>query len=68
MARRPASSSPAPARLKAAGSTYLAVGIAFLGVAASGQVAFLGVGLGLIGVGIALLARSRKDAARRSLP
>lgn len=45
-------------RLKGAAISYLGVGAAFLAIAASGQLAFLGVGLALIGLGIVFLARS----------
>lgn len=50
-----------PKNLKGAGISYLGAGVAFLAVAASGQLAFLGVGLALIGLGIAFLAKSRND-------
>ncbi len=49
-----------PKDLKGAGITFLCVGVAFLGVAASGQLAFLGVGTAMLGIGIAFLAKSRK--------
>lgn len=48
-------------RLKGAGASYLGVGVAFLAVAASGQTAFLGVGLVFVVLGFAALARARKD-------
>ena len=50
-------------RLKGAGISYLSIGAAFLAIAASGQSAFLGVGLALIGLGIVFLARSRGGGA-----
>ena len=49
-----------PQNLKGAGFGYLGAGMAFLGVAASGQLAFLGVGMAFIGLGIAFLAQSRR--------
>jgi hypothetical protein len=50
-----------PRKLKGAGISYLGAGAAFFAVAASGQPAFLGVGLAFIGLGIAFIAKSRKD-------
>ena len=46
-------------RLKGAGISYLGIGAAFLAIAASGQSAFLGVGLAMIGLCVVFLARSR---------
>lgn len=50
-----------PKDLKGAGITFLCVGVAFLGVAASGQLAFLGVGIAMIALGIVFMAKSRKQ-------
>lgn len=48
-------------RLKGTGLSYLGIGAAFLAVAASGQTAFLGVGLVFVVLGFAALAKARKD-------
>lgn len=48
--------------LKGGGLAFLGSGVAFLGVAASGQPAFLGVAMAMIAVGIVYLAKSRKAA------
>ena len=39
---------------------YLAIGIAFLAVASSGQAAFTGVGFAFIGLALVFMAKSRK--------
>ena len=49
-----------PKNLKGGGLAFLGSGVAFLGVAASGQLAFLGVGAAMIAIGIAFLVKSRK--------
>ena len=36
------------------------IGVAFLALAASGQQAFLGVGLAFVGLGVGVLVRSRR--------
>lgn len=46
--------------LKGGGLAFLGCGVAFLGVAASGQPAFLGVALAMIGVGVVFLGKSRQ--------
>ncbi len=45
---------------KQLGIVWLCVGVAFLGVSASGQAAFLGVGMAFIGLGVVFLARSKQ--------
>lgn len=47
--------------LKGVGAAWLCIGVAFLGVAASGQLAFLGAGAAFLGLGVAFLAKSRRD-------
>lgn len=49
-----------PRNLKGGGIAFLGSGLAFLGVAASGQLAFLGVGAAMIAIGVAFLVKSRK--------
>lgn len=49
-----------PQNLKGGGIAFLGSGLAFLGVAASGQLAFLGVGAAMIAIGVAFLVKSRK--------
>lgn len=49
-----------PSNPRSRGPAFLCIGIAFLGVAASGQEAFLGIGMAFIGLGIAFLVRARK--------
>ncbi len=46
---------------KASGSTFLGPGVAFMGIAASGQSAFWGVGMTFLTLGIVFLAKARKD-------
>ena len=48
-----------PNKSKQLGIVWLCVGVAFLGVSASGQAAFLGVGMAFIGLGVAFLAKAR---------
>ncbi|MDE2408003.1 MAG: hypothetical protein KGL91_09085 [Xanthomonadaceae bacterium] len=48
-------------RLKGTGLGYLGIGAAFLAVAASGQTAFLGVGLVFVVLGFAALAKTHRD-------
>ena len=49
-----------PGKSKQIGIVWLCVGVAFLGVSAAGQTAFLGVGMAFIGLGIGVLAKSRQ--------
>ena len=42
------------------GLAFLGSGVAFLGVAASGQPAFLGVAMAMIALGIVFIGKSRK--------
>lgn len=48
-----------PKNLKGGGLAFLGSGVAFLGVAASGQPAFFGVATAMIALGIVFLAKSR---------
>ncbi|WP_256645942.1 hypothetical protein [Thermomonas paludicola] len=50
--------------LKGAGIGWLGSGIAFVAIGASGQTAFLGVGLAFLGLGIGAIVQSRKDSQR----
>lgn len=43
-----------------AGLPFLAAGIAFIAVSFTGQAAFLGVGLGLVGMGFAFALPARR--------
>jgi hypothetical protein len=53
---------PARGNLRAAGFSYLASGVAFLGVAfLAGQAAFTGVGFTFVGLGIAFIVRGRNE-------
>ena len=45
---------------KAQAQRFLGVGIAFLVIALTGQLAFLGVGMAFIALGVVFLAKSRK--------
>lgn len=49
-----------PKNLKGAGAAFLGVGVAFLVIAMTGQVAFIGVGMAFLTLGIVFLAKSRK--------
>ncbi len=49
-----------PRNLKGGGIAFLGSGLAFLGVAASGQLAFLGVGMAMIAIGVVFIVKSRK--------
>ena len=49
-----------PKNLKGGGLAFLGSGVAFLGVAASGQPAFLGVAMAMIALGIVFIGKSRK--------
>ena len=49
-----------PGKSKQLGVVWLCVGAAFLGVSATGQIAFLGVGMAFIGLGVVFLAKSRQ--------
>ena len=49
-----------PKNLKGAGASFLGVGVAFLVIALTGQMAFMGVGAAFLALGIAFLAKSRK--------
>ena len=46
--------------LKGAVAAFLGVGVAFLVIAMTGQVAFMGVGMAFLTLGIVFLAKSRK--------
>ncbi len=46
--------------LKGAGAGFIGVGVAFLAIAISGQMAFMGVGTAFIALGIVFLAKSRQ--------
>ncbi len=48
--------------LKGVGAGFLGVGVAFLVLALSGQLAFLGVGTAFLVLGIVFLAKARKDS------
>jgi hypothetical protein len=51
----------APRSLRTGGYTFLAVGVAFLGVAfLAGQEAFTGVGFAFLGLGLAFAANARR--------
>ncbi len=45
---------------KGAGAAFFGVGIAFLVIAFTGQMAFMGVGMAFFALGIVFLAKSRK--------
>ena len=47
--------------LKGAGAGFLGVGVAFVVIALTGQLAFLGVGMAFIALGVVFLAKSRKE-------
>ena len=49
-----------PKNLKGGGLAFLGSGVAFLGVASSGQPAFLGVAMAIIALGIVFIGKSRK--------
>ena len=49
-----------PEKSKRIGIVWLCVGVAFLGVSATGQSAFLGVGMAFLGLGVVFLAKSRQ--------
>lgn len=49
-----------PKNLKGAGAGFLGVGVAFLAIAMTGQIAFIGVGMAFLALGIVFLAKSRK--------
>lgn len=55
----PHTSTPAT-RSRALGVVFLALGVTFLGVGASGQRSFLGIGPVFLVLGIVFLARARK--------
>lgn len=44
-----------------AGAAWLGIGAAFMGVAATGQTAFVGVGAAFLVLGLARLARPRRS-------
>lgn len=46
--------------LKGAGAGFIGVGVAFLAIAAGGQVAFMGVGMAFIALGLLFFARSKR--------
>jgi len=45
---------------KGAGAAFVGVGIAFLVIAFTGQLAFVGVGMAFFALGVVFLAKSRK--------
>lgn len=48
--------------LKGAGAGFLGVGIAFLVLALTGQMAFMGVGAAFLVLGVVFLAKSRQGS------
>lgn len=47
--------------LKGAGAGFIGVGVAFLVIAVTGQMAFMGVGTAFLALGVVFLAKARQD-------
>ncbi len=46
--------------VKGAGAGFIGVGVAFLAIGISGQIALIGVGMAFFAIGIAFLVKSRQ--------